>query len=307
MTQSTMLDMLRLLLGLVFLGIASARDLRTRKVPNELWFGMLAIGLIILEGGYFLLGVAPVLLLTPGPVLIIFFLIFMEGELLPEGFSRSVNVGLDGGLLLVAVLTLWFEGKATGYSEDWVRAIHIPLMIFLAYLFYIVRLLHGGADAKALMGLAVLVPSYPVLEGLPLIVDLEPMTLIFPFVFVILLNSAIVTLLVPLGFAFYNLGKGDRSVLMFFGYRLELAKVPDRFVWLMEKVEDGEIVTFIFPKRGGDKKELKKDLKALRKAGVERAWVTPKIPFMVPMFFGFIISFLVGNLVFGLVGWLMGV
>jgi preflagellin peptidase FlaK len=296
-----MIDALRLVLGLVFLGIAALRDMRTRKVPNELWLGMLAIGLVILVGDLIMSDSPSVLLLTPIPVVIIFFVILSEGELAAETLSRGANIGLTVVLVITAVAVLWYQGMVLEYSEDWIRIIHIPIMLLLAYGFYIVRLLHGGADAKALMGLAVLVPFYPVLEGVPLIENVEAMTLVFPFAFVILLNSAIVTLCVPLGYAVYNLSRGDRDGRMFFGYRLKLNEVEKRFVWLMERVEDGEVVTYLFPKRGMDKKDLRRQLKALRKAGLKRVWVTPKIPFMVPMFFGFFISFVIGNLIFGFV------
>ena len=241
--------------------------------------------------------------MTPIPVLITFFIVFMEGELFPERMSRAANGGLSAVLLVIALLVLWYQGKVLEFSGTWIRSIHIPLMIGLAYLFYIVNLIHGGADAKALMGLAVLVPFYPVIEGFPFIENLDAMTLVFPFTFVILLNSAIMTLLVPLGFAVFNGARGDVDKVMFFGYKLELKEVSKRFVWLMEKVEDGEVVSYLFPRKGTDKKDLKKDIRALRKAGLKRAWVTPKIPFMVPMFFGYLISFFVGNLIFGLVAW----
>jgi preflagellin peptidase FlaK len=298
-----MLDGLRLLIGLIFLGLASVRDVRTRKVPNELWFGMLTIGLVVLVGDLLMSDADDVLLLTPIPVLITFFVVFMEGEIFPERLSKGANAGLSGALIVVALLVLWYQGRDLGFSDTWIRVIHMPIMIGLAYLFYIVNLIHGGADAKALMGLAVLVPFYPVIEGFPLIENLDAMTLVFPFTFVILLNSAIMTLLVPLGFAVFNGARGDVDKVMFFGYKLELKEVPKRFVWLMEKVEDGEVVTYLFPKKGIDKKDLKKDIRALRKAGLKRVWVTPKIPFMVPMFFGYLLSFLVGNLIFGLVAW----
>jgi len=298
-----MLDGLRLVLGLIFLGLASARDVKTRKVSNELWLGMLVIGLVVLIGDLLMSDADQVLLLTPIPVVIIFFMVFMEGELFPEHLSKAANGGLSVVLIITALLVLWYQGRVLEFSETWIRVIHIPVMIALAYLFYIVNLIHGGADAKALMGLAVLVPFYPVLEGFPLIENLNEMTLIFPFTFVILLNSAIVTLFVPMGFAVFNLVRGDTDKVMFFGYRLDLNAVPKRFVWLMEKVEDGEVVTYLFPKKRTEKKDLKKDIKALRKAGLKKVWVTPKIPFMVPMFFGFLLSFLVGNLIFGLVAW----
>ena len=155
------------------------------------------------------------------------------------------------------------------------------------------------------MALAVLAPFYPRLGPMPLIGSLEPLTVILPFTFVILFNSALVSMLVPLGYAVYNLGKGDTDRKMFFGYKLQLKKVPDSFVWLMERVEDGEIVTEVFPKKR-TKKEIAREIDLLRKAGRRSAWVTPKIPFMVPMLFGYLLAFTCGNLILGFVSWVVG-
>ncbi|MCK5309947.1 MAG: hypothetical protein KAJ64_04810, partial [Thermoplasmata archaeon] len=70
--------------------------------------------------------------------------------------------------------------------------------------------------------------------------------------------------------------------------------IPKKFVWPMEKIIDDERVLVIFPKRDGD---VRKDLLALRKEGIERIWVTPKVPFIIPMLLGIIFSVIIGNLV----------
>jgi preflagellin peptidase FlaK len=68
----------------------------------------------------------------------------------------------------------------------------------------------------------------------------------------------------------------------------------------MEKIrEDGEHVLVLYPKRGPP---LTEDLARLRAAGVDRVWVTPQTPFMVPLFGGFILAFVVGNLLIGILG-----
>jgi len=295
------LDALRFALGLGFLGAASIMDLKTRTVPNRLWFLMFFAGIMVLEVGYIWDNAPQVLLLTPIPSMIIFFIIFTEGELAEDALSPAGNAALSIGLLVLAVAIIAYQGQVLGYSKDWVRTLHIPIMMLIAYGFYHMRLLHGGADAKALMGLTVLAPFYPSLGPLPLISNLDAMMTAFPFAFVILLDSALASLFVPLGYAFYNISRGDIDKKMFFGYRMSLTEVPNKFVWLMERVEDDEIVTILFPTRGQKKKQVLKDIKALREKGRKRAWVSPKIPFMVPMFAGYLLAFTVGNLIVGLV------
>ena len=55
----------------------------------------------------------------------------------------------------------------------------------------------------------------------------------------------------------------------------------------------------LFPKRGGDRSE---DLARLRAAGIDKVWVTPQIPFMVPLLGGFWLAFFVGNVLLGTFG-----
>jgi len=303
--DSQLLDFVRLLLGIGFLAIASQRDLRTRTVPNRLWFIMFFAGVIVLDASYLLANAPSVLLLTPIPAMIIFIIIFTEGELAEDALSKAGNAALTAALLLVAIIILVYQGQVLNYSQDWIRSLHVPIMIALAYIFYLVRVLHGGADAKALMALAVLAPAYPSIGPMPLIADIDAIKSVLPFALVVLFDSALAAMLVPLGYAFYNIGQGDVDRKMFFGYRLPLRKVPDRFVWLMERVENGEIITELFPKRR-TKKELVRDVDRLRKAGRKVAWVTPKIPFMVPMLFGYLLAFTVGNIILGFVVWIVG-
>ncbi len=300
-TGIDILDALRLGIGLGFLGVASFMDIKTRTVPNRLWFLMFFAGVMVLEVGYIWDNAPQVLLLTPIPSMIIFFIIFTEGELAEDALSPAGNAALSVGLLVIAIAIIAYQGQALKYSQDWVRTLHIPIMMAIAYGFYVARLLHGGADAKALMGLTVLAPFYPSLGPLPLISNLDAMMIVFPFAFVILLDSALASLFVPLGYAFYNISRGDVDRKMFFGYKMSLKEVPKKFVWLMERVEDGEIVTVLFPSRGRGKKQVLKDIRDLREKGRKKAWVSPKIPFMVPMFAGYLLAFTVGNLIVGLI------
>jgi preflagellin peptidase FlaK len=68
----------------------------------------------------------------------------------------------------------------------------------------------------------------------------------------------------------------------------------------MERVVDGERVLVLFPKK------IEKDnLKKLKDMDIKRIWVTPKIPFILFITAGFLISAIVGNVfaaLFGLVG-----
>jgi len=304
-SEVQLFDALRFVLGLAFLAIAAVMDVRTRKVHNRLWFIMFFVGIMVLELGYITSKAPAALLLTPIPAMIFFIVIFTEGEIGEDALSEGANMALTVLLLVVAIAIIIYQGQMLKYSSDWVRSLHIPIMIAVSYGLYLVGMLRGGADAKAFMGLAVLAPFYPSIGPMPFIGSPEQMMIILPFALVVLFDSALATMLVPLGYAVYNVGRGDIDRRMFFGYRLALKLVPHRFVWLMEKMEDGEMVTELFPKRG-TKKQLLRDIKALQKAGKKKVWVTPKIPFMVPMVAGYLLAFVAGNLIFGLIFWIAG-
>ena len=65
-----------------------------------------------------------------------------------------------------AIGLIWIEGINT----QTIQLLVVPVMIIVGYIFFYTGLLHGGADAKAFMTIAVLVPFSPIVgEILPLI------------------------------------------------------------------------------------------------------------------------------------------
>ncbi|HYS70937.1 MAG TPA: A24 family peptidase C-terminal domain-containing protein, partial [Thermoplasmata archaeon] len=58
-------------------------------------------------------------------------------------------------------------------------------------------------------------------------------------------------------------------------------------------------VLVLFPKRRADPAG---QVARLRARGIKRVWVTPQIPFMVPLLVGFGLAFVMGNLLVGLLG-----
>jgi preflagellin peptidase FlaK len=115
----------------------------------------------------------------------------------------------------------------------------------------------------------------------------------------VLLNAVLIQIVLPIGFIIYNAYKGELLFPQcFFGYKMDIDKVKKKFVWLMEKIIDDEHVLVLFPKK---KDDMEEEIKKLKEAEIERVWVTPQIPFIVPITIGFIISFFIGNLLFGLI------
>jgi preflagellin peptidase FlaK len=146
------------------------------------------------------------------------------------------------------------------------------------------------------------VPSYPsIVPGLPL-ASLSPMIqhavdLMFPFALVALLDAALLLVFLPLFFLVFNaLHREAKGIQALFGYRVGIDRVP-KFVWLMDRVENGEHLRILLPRKREDRNE---QIAKLREKGFDRVWVTPQIPFLVPMTFGFAAAFLVGNFILGL-------
>src|SRR5438309_1229101 len=160
-----------------------------------------------------------------------------------------------------------------------------------------------------LIALGLLVPTYPDMAPFP-IMTLDPRVetfwrVTFPFSLVVWVDAAVLFLAVPLGFLLLNAARGDRAFPQaLLGYRARLDPFPPH-AWLMEKISArGDHVLVLFPKRGGSPAQ---DLERLRAAGIDRAWVTPQIPFMVPLCGGFLLAFFVGYVLLGflrLVGYL---
>ncbi len=194
----------------------------------------------------------------------------------------------------VALLVIqYFEG---GYPIIW-YLVFIPIMIALMYLFFQMRLLFGGADAKALMALAILVPIQPLIGTFPL------WTSFLPGSWIIFANATILFLLIPISLLIYNIGKRNlqfpRCLL---GYVISIEKAKQKFVWPLEKIKDGKRKLVYMPKNF----DIDEELAEFEKLGITEIWVTPKIPFMIPLLAGFLSAFILGDILLQLVRILSG-
>ena len=192
-------------------------------------------------------------------------------------------MGLFGGaLLLLEYLTVGIENLMI--------LIFIPIMIGLVYLLFQLRLIFGGADAKALMALAILLPLQPNIEQLPIWGQSY-----MPAAWTVFSNSIILFLLIPLGLFILNITKRNiRFPHAFLGYKMKIKEAEEKFVWPLEKIVDGETKFSYMPKNFDATEEYKE----FEKQGIKEIWVTPKIPFMIPLFAGFIFTFIFGDVMF---------
>jgi len=138
-----------------------------------------------------------------------------------------------GALLLIwETARLWplagFEGRLFAVQA----AISLLFVAPLGYAFWYLGAF-GGADAKALIALAVLFPTFPeyVVAGMTLpLVD----TQLGVFSLTVLTNTVLLALAYPIGLAGINLVRGERSATMFFARPVATDSLPDRHGRLFE-------------------------------------------------------------------------
>jgi archaeal preflagellin peptidase FlaK len=157
-------------------------------------------------------------------------------------------------------------------------------------LMYVSGLLRGGADVKCLVSLSVMFPDYPEFLCFPVIGHPNSMMAhIFVFSISVLLFSATLSCLVCIRYAVMNARRGDICKRMFSGYRMDLKKAAESYVWPAEDVLDGKLVSI------GTRDDSRMVFDRLMAAGYDRVWVTPMVPFIVPMTIISVALVLIGN------------
>ncbi len=173
--------------------------------------------------------------------------------------------------------------------------IQFVLIFLLAnFMFYVAGF--GGADAKALIALSVVFPTYPKIGGLPVL-----NTGLGVFAFTVLSNSVIVAPLLVLILFVRNLREDNgRLVYRFIGVRVDADRIP-KFHNLLEYVDDSWNVVRVVRGVEPDEEMLRRLKEAKRRGILDRVWVTPALPFLVFMTAGFFVAVLFGDVLV----WLM--
>jgi len=192
-------------------------------------------------------------------------------------------------MAIIGIILLIIQYLFVGFENPF-YLLFIPIMIGLVYLLYQLRLIFGGADAKALMGIAILVPIEPVINQFPIWKGG-----VMPFSWSIFSNSLIIFLFIPLSLFIYNLFKKNLQFPhSFLGYKINVKDAKEKFVWPLEKLVAGKRKFVYLPKDF----DVTEELNEFEKNNITEIWVTPKIPFMVPLLIGFIFAFLFGDILF---------
>jgi preflagellin peptidase FlaK len=288
-----------IIVGLCLL-VASIMDILTRRIDDRTWMIMLLACIPLLGWEMLLKGGdgSPIsllsLLLPIGGMLFIFF-----GY--PEPKKAFKGSRMD--IFFILVYLICIAGPVVAFMMG-DRGVVGPILIafFFMVLYFILyqvpiagtRIIHGGADAKCLMALAALFPWYVMDFGFQvgpfygLLEDFSQLGVVFNIHLSVLFNGAVLaTLMLVLVLPVLNIIRGDfRFPRMFTAYRVSSDSIVGKHIWVIlehkkkKKVEPTEKVQ-----------------NRLKEMGVEKVWVTPKIPFILFLFLGYAIQMIVGNLV----------
>jgi Flp pilus assembly protein protease CpaA len=281
---------------------AAAKDLQTREVSDRLWqlLGVVgvAVGAVQLASN----GLLPLLVwLGVGG--------FALEHLFPWDDALS---GRRAGLVLPIELALYALAiVGVGILADrWgIGPAHVPVVaigalvsIVLARVLFEVGVLYGGADAKALIVLGVLVPLF----GAPLLYhpasSVSTLRLL-PFSITVLVNSALLSVAAPIVIAIRNVARGEFTFPRgFTGYTLPVSELPRRFVWVQDPAMGQDTMADDAETAEEDARRRTEIARELGARGVRRVWVTPQLPFLVLMAAGAFSGLLVGNLLIDLFG-----
>jgi len=283
------INALRLVLSLSILAYASFLDLRTRKVPNVYWIGLGVAGLGLILVQLYVDEMPIEYLLVFVPILAILADVYLGSE--KETMKAKLTTFGKYALALGSILVLAYQ---YGGDEYFQHLLAIPIIMLFVVVMYMLDIVRGGADAKALISLSILFPFYPAFGSLPFLHgETSAAETLLPFSFSILVNAAIIVALTPLVFLAMNLSRREFAFpLGLLGYKLNTGEIATKHVWLMESIMDGKLVTHARPRRHEDQKA---DIELLASSGYKRVWVTPKIPFIVPMLVSLVLTTVVGN------------
>lgn len=250
------LDILRIAICLVILGYSCVTDWKTRRAPNRLWYIMGGIGLVL-------------------------------------GLYQLYSLNFNNYLIFSWALNIIFI---------------FVLMYFLFYFFqYFGMSGLGGADAKALMAVALMFPYYPEISLAGILLPVTDVSRSIIYGLAVFGNALALNLVVPIAILIYNVATVPLKeltaspMMALTGYKVNIESIKGKHVRLMHKyLETPEGKPEI--KRTFSGSEINEEtygrISKWKNEGIigPKVWITPKIPFLIPITLGFILSIVYGDI-----------
>ncbi len=311
----------RVLTMVLCFGGAAWLDYKTRRVPNEWWWSwakptifLLILELLILEADWMIWLTASAVVSFASTALIGRpdlgdLLRGSRVDIIVSIWYLCGAIGLIMGAMTHGpILIDYFDAEASLLLDPddermallWGQILIIGVMLIFFELAWRFRMLHGGADAKAMMLAALLLPSW---NGMPLPYFGEVSQTALPPAISLMIWAGLAFMALPLVMLVRNAKAGDLLPLSmsWHAYRMSIEDIPNRHVWLLEEMTDladgtrGPLLR-MRPVRGSRaENELETVLDELAAEGRERVWVTEKYPFLLFVFPAIIPLVLLGD------------
>jgi preflagellin peptidase FlaK len=222
--------------------------------------------------------------------------------------KRSVTNKVWLVMLAGSIFFILYDTSKYGISYLLTLFISAGFMFMLVYVTFQLGLF-GGADAKSLIVLSIILPAYPAFQAFGYALPLnKPLYDIFTLS--VFGNAALLTIIVPIGLAVFNITKMgwhiDNPVYIFIGYKTKISELANKHIRLIQdfEVADGKN-QFRFKPGGVEINEKTiKELKNLEELGIikDEVWVTPGLPFMISITVGFFAAAFYGDFIYSILG-----
>ncbi len=270
---------------LVILAASAVSDWRRREASDLHWLLIMGAGCVLFVLRLHDSGAAPAAYASVASM------VLMAADLL---WDRNPDSRIDLALYLLIIATAVIGALSLRDSDLLWTFVSVPAMYILMNMLYYSGAVKGGADAKAVISVAFVNPSYPVFEGLP-IIDIPDGSIALFIVpaFSVFMVAATLALLLVVPYAITNIVKGDvQFPRMLAGFRMDIDRAERSHVWPMDDVVDGCLRTNI------SGVEDPKVFERLRAFGETSVWVTPMVPFLIPVAIAYGIVIFLGNPLF---------
>jgi len=252
-----------LIITMTVLISASVQDIKRREVSDIHWLILGIAGVVIMMAGMSGHVTAGRIMIAAGTAMIVFDLLY----------GREWTARLD--MMFYALMSMMFAVPLIfSHGDPFVtNAAVIPLCYLIFAAMFYTGVIKGGADVKCLITVAIIFPMYPEIYGYPLIaVPDHVVSAVISFPLAVLFHASLISMSAIVFVIARNLIRGDTELPnMLTGYRMNAADADKAHVWYMKE-------------RSAD--------------ACGKIWVTPKIPFIVPITAAVLFVTTVGNILF---------